>query len=142
MIKYPKTFHFSWSENVQNDDKMLPSDDIFIDKQVVCTEKLDGECSEISRECCHARSLASRDHPSRHWLKSLWGKIRYDIPNNFEIFGENMFAFHSIFYNRLTTYFYVFAIFEGDFCLSWKETKEWCNLLGLNSCIIYRKSYF
>lgn len=133
MLKYPKTFHFSWSENLQNDDKMLPSDDIFLNKEVICSEKLDGECSGLSREGCHARSLDSRDHVSRHWLKSLWGKIRYEIPKGYEIFGENMFARHSIFYNDLTTYFYVFAIFKNDFCLSWDETKEWCYLLELTT---------
>jgi hypothetical protein len=42
--KYPRTFHFLWSENLQNDDRLLPSMDDFIGKEIVITEKMDGEC--------------------------------------------------------------------------------------------------
>ena len=43
-IKYPRTMHFSFSPGLQNDDRKLSSDDIFEGKEVVVTEKLDGEC--------------------------------------------------------------------------------------------------
>jgi hypothetical protein len=48
------------------------------------------------------------------------------------ICGENLFAVHSITYDNLKTYFYVFSIWnEKNECLSVKETKEWCELLDL-----------
>ena len=50
-----------------------------------------------------------------------------------------MYAKHSIFYDALTTYFYVFAIFQGDMCLSWDDTVEWCTLIGLEKVpVLYR----
>lgn len=47
-IKYPKTLHLPWSENLQNDDRMLESTDCFIGKEIVVLEKYDGECLEGS----------------------------------------------------------------------------------------------
>lgn len=133
-LKYPKTFHLSWSENLQNDDRKLESDDIFLNKNIIVSSKLDGENTGLSREKCHARSLDSRDDTSRHWIKSLHAQIKNDIPDNWKIFGENLFAKHSIFYDKLTTFFYVFLIIDNkENCLSWKETLEWCNLLGLET---------
>lgn len=41
--KYPRTPHFSWSEGMTNDDKMLKSLDNFIGKRVICSVKFDGE---------------------------------------------------------------------------------------------------
>ena len=132
--KYPKTYHFSFSENLQNDDRMLFSDDIFDNKNIVVTEKLDGENSTLMTDYIHARSLSSADHPSRHRLKALHAQMKYLIPEGWRVCGENMCAFHSIFYNKLESYFYVFSIWnDKNECLSWNDTKEWCELLGLRT---------
>ena len=42
-IKYPRTFHLPWSPGATSDDKMLKSIEHFIGKEVVITEKMDGE---------------------------------------------------------------------------------------------------
>lgn len=135
--KYPKTLHFPWSSGLQNDDRMMLVEDVlanFTGKEVVVSEKLDGENTSLYSDHIHARSIYSGDHPSRSWVKALHGRIKNDIPNGWRICGENCFAHHSIFYESLETYFYVFAIFDGNnMCLSWKETCEWCNLLDLKT---------
>lgn len=132
--KYPRTPHLPYSGKVSSDDKVLSSTGHFVGSEVVVTCKLDGECSGLTQDSCHARSLDSRDHPSRHWLKKLHGQIRHDIPAGWEIYGENMYAKHAIFYDNLTTYFYVFGIVNeaGQF-LSWEEMKEFATLLGLET---------
>jgi len=129
-VKYPRTPRLPWSRD-DSDDEMLSSVEHFIGKEVVVSEKLDGENSNFYRDHVHARSIDSKPHPSRTWVKNLWGRIRFDIPEHFRICGENLFAAHSIFYDSLDSYFQVFNIWEGDFCLSWVETVEWCQLLGL-----------
>lgn len=88
----------------------------------------------------YARSLDSNNHPSRNWVKGLWGSIRHDIPENWRICGENVYAKHSVGYDDLETYFYVFSIWnEDNVCLSWDDTVEWCNLLGLKHVkVLYR----
>ena len=130
--KYPRTYHLPFSQGVTSDDKKLSSVAHFHGKEIVMTEKMDGENTTISRDYTHARSLDSVDHPSRHWLKGFWSTICYNIPEDWRICGENLYAEHSLGYNDLTSYFQVFSIWnEKNECLSWDETEEWCNLLGL-----------
>ncbi len=50
---------------------------------------------------------------------------------NLEIFGENLYAIHSIEYQRLEHHYFVFGIREFDRWLSWEETKFYANLLEL-----------
>ena len=130
-VKYPHTPHLPFSECVTSDDTFLTSVDHLKGMNVVATEKMDGEGFTLARSFCHARSLDSRDHPSRHIVKNLWGKIAWEIPESFRVCGENLYAKHSIYYTGLKAYFQVFAIFDGDVCLSWKDTVDWCKLLNL-----------
>lgn len=131
-VKYPRTFHLPWSLGASSDDKILKSIDHFIGKEIVMSIKMDGENTTISKDYCHARSLDSVDHPSRHWLKGFWATLNYEIPEGWRICGENLFATHSIHYNNLESYFEVFSIWdENNKCLSWDDTVDWCNLLGL-----------
>jgi intein/homing endonuclease len=41
--RYPRTFHFEFSENLQNDDRMLHSLSALKDRRIIVSEKLDGE---------------------------------------------------------------------------------------------------
>ena len=139
-IKYPKTLHLPFSPNLQNDDRLIPSLDGFIGEEVVITSKCDGENSTIGHDYVHARSLDSRHHPSRSWLKQLHATIQNDIPKGWRICGENMYAQHSIAYDNLPSYFLVFNVWdERDNCLSWDETTDVCNMLGLSMVpVLYR----
>ncbi len=47
------------------------------------------------------------------------------------IFGENMYAIHSINYKKLESYYYVFGVRIKDEWLSWDDVKEWAYLLDL-----------
>jgi len=127
--KYSRTPHVKWSPGSTSDDVWFLGS--LIGKQVIVTEKLDGENSGLNEEKCHARSLDSKDHLSRHWLKQFHAKIKSDIPKEYKIFGENMFAKHSIFYDSLPSYFMAFSIWNNDLVLSWKETLEICCLLDI-----------
>lgn len=142
-IKYPKTYHFEWSENLQNDDRRLEHDRDLQGQEVVVSLKMDGENTSFYRDYIHARSLSSADHPSRHVIKALHAQIKHLIPEGWRVCGENMCAFHSIYYDRLESYFYVFAVFnEKNECLSWSEIEEWAKLLELKTVpVIYRGQY-
>lgn len=133
--KYPRTYHFSWSEGATSDDKVLDDISSFYNmKSVVVTEKFDGECTSIYKDYLHARSIDYSPHPSRTWIKSFHAQICNDIPEGWRICGENLYAKHSIKYSNLETYFFVFSIWnDKNECLSWKDTIEWCNLIGLKT---------
>lgn len=53
------------------------------------------------------------------------------IPDDTHICGEYLYAEHSIHYNNLKDYFLMFSVWNKDTCLSWNDTKEWTELLGL-----------
>lgn len=132
-VKYPRTHHVPWSESVSKDDRVHSSMDSFANRRVIVTEKMDGENTTMYSDHIHARSLDSQNHPSRNWVKNFWSQIRMDIPSEWRICGENLFAEHSIHYDSLKSYLYGFSIWNNkNECLSWDETIEWFNLLGIN----------
>lgn len=138
MIKYPRTFHFPWS-NTHSDDKLLDNCDHFLGKEIIATVKMDGECTTMYRNHIHARSLDSGHHESRSFVKALHGSICNDIQDNYRICGENLWAKHSIHYKHLHAYFQVFSIWMNNMALSWDDTIEWCELLGLSTVpVLYR----
>lgn len=132
-IKYPRTKHLPWSESIGDDDDALDSDELFKGRHVVVTEKMDGENATIySNGYFHARSVNGNEHPSQSWIKGNLHNWCYDIPEGWRICGENLYAEHSIYYEDLASYFMVFSIWnEKNVCLSWNETVEYCQLLGL-----------
>jgi hypothetical protein len=100
-------------------------------KQVVVTEKMDGENTTLYRDGLHARSLDGRPHPSQNWVRGLQGMIGYQIPVGHRICGENLYAKHSIGYTQLPDYFLAFSWWEGEVCISWDETVDRCTKIGL-----------
>jgi hypothetical protein len=130
-VKYPRTFHFPWSENLQNDDRMLHTTEGWEGTEVVITEKMDGEGTTFYKGDLHARSMEFSPHASRTYIKAIHGAVEFDIPEGMRICGENLTAVHSIRYTNLPNYFQVFGIWKGSLCLSWEETMEWCALLNL-----------
>lgn len=92
---------------------------------------MDGENTTITRDRVHARSLDSKDHPSRHWVKKMASSFQYKLDPDVRICGENLYAVHSIEYADLISYFYVFGIFLRDKYLSWEAVKHYANSLGL-----------
>lgn len=131
-IKYPRTYHLPWSEGLNDDDRMIDSIKLFENKRVIVTEKMDGENTTLYNNHIHARSVDSRHHPSRDWVKQFWSQIKNDIPEGYRICGENLYAKHSIHYKELKTYFMGFSIWDSNnTCLSWNDTVEWFSLFGI-----------
>lgn len=134
-IKYPKTMHFDFSDSLQNDDRELESLKDFVGQQVVVTEKLDGENATIYNDYYHPRSVIDDGHESRNWLKGFIPSFQYLIPEHLRVCGESMYAEHSIRYDDLDTFFYVFSIWNNDtnVCITWEKTVELCKEWNLKT---------
>jgi hypothetical protein len=142
-IKYPRTPHLPWSKGMTSDDKMIESLSAFEGKNVVVTEKMDGENTSLYRNCIHARSVDSKHNYTRDWVKQYWSNIGPDIPVGWRVCGENLYAKHSIHYKNLPTYFMGFSIWnEQNTCLEWDETLEWFSLIGIQSVPVIYKGLF
>jgi hypothetical protein len=133
-VKYPKTYHFPWSQGVQRDDRTHHTVEQFEHQIVVATLKGDGENTTMMNGRVYARSVDSLDHPSRHLVKRIHGEIRHEIPDGWRICGENLAFKKSIHYHNLPAFFCVFNIWdERNVCLSWADTEEFCDILGLTT---------
>lgn len=131
-VKYPRTMHLPNSPGRGHDDKVLTTVEHFVGKKVVILEKMDGENTTIYPDgTCHARSLDSKNHPSRNWVKGFASGIGPGLGKGLRLCGENMYGQHSIQNNNLESFFYGFSIWDEDSCYSWDTTLEWFENLGV-----------
>lgn len=129
--KYGRTYHYPFSLGTTSDDRISHEywEDLKEIDEVVHTEKLDGENTCLNQYGVFARSHAAPTrHPWANYLKQRWQVIKKDL-GDLEIFGENVYAIHSIEYKNLEQHFFVFGIRENDQWLSWEETKFYAKLL-------------
>lgn len=141
-VKYPRTYHVPWSQPDRRDDMYLSDMSQFEGRRVVVTEKMDGENTTMYNDYIHARSINSGGHESRKWVKGLWGKIGWEIPDEFRICGENLYAKHSVAYDDLKSYFLAFSMWDGNTCLDWDETLKYLEMLDLEHVpVLYEGMY-
>lgn len=131
-VKYPRTYHLPFSPGVGKDDRVMVDLSMLAGSDVVITEKMDGENTTLYRDYIHARSLDYTSHESRNRAKAEWAARAHDIPELWRTCCENVYAKHSIHYTDLPGWLLMFSIWnERNICLSWDETVEWAELLGL-----------
>ncbi|MEU2391195.1 RNA ligase family protein [Streptomyces sp. NPDC007369] len=128
---YPRTPHLPWSPGTTPDDERAAGLAGLAGREVVVTEKLDGENTTLYADGLHARSLDSGHHPSRAWVKGLQSRIGTGIPSGWRVCGENLYARHSIPYEDLDSWFYGFSVWDGDQCLDWDRTVRFLHGLGV-----------
>jgi len=117
--KYGRTFHYPFSPGTASDDRINHGywEDVSAIEKIVHTEKLDGENTCLNQYGVFARShVAPTVHP-------------WDDLGDLEIFGENLYAIHSIRYANLEHHFYVFGVRVLDQWLSWEEVQFYAALL-------------
>lgn len=138
-VKHPRTPHLPWSLGRSSDD-IATNIDHFENREVVVTEKMDGENTTFYNDYMHARSIDSGSHISRHRAKAEWAAKCGEIPTGYRFVLENMYAQHSIKYTNLRSYLYgLFVWNDKNNCLSWDETVEWLQLLDFSiPKVLYR----
>ncbi|NUS58441.1 MAG: AAA family ATPase [Streptomycetaceae bacterium] len=131
-VAYPRTGHVPWSPGATADDVRAGDLAGLVGREVVVTEKLDGENTTLYADGLHARSVDSAHHPSRAWVKGLQGRVGAGIPAGWRICGENMYARHSLAYDALDSWFYGFSVWDdADRCLPWDATVRFLRRLGI-----------
>lgn len=164
-IKYPSTRHLLpcyWQserstaeERTERDDTGMTSTAPFVGVPFVVSVKMDGSNAMLVKDSenpVRARNGKHADHESFDMLKQeYWEKDVYSSLNeNIQIFGEWMYAKHSIHYGcecdsgceepcestgpPLDDSFYVFGAYDTDYdvWLSWAETRWWANEIGFS----------
>ena len=138
-MKYPRTYHVPFSPGATKDDKKLKDGwfEYYRGKEIVLTEKLDGENSCLCQRGVFARSHGAETRSP--WSINLWGddglywKVKGFIDDDLLVFGENLYGEHSIHYSKLKDYFHVFACYNetNDKWWSWDDVKFVSKVLGV-----------
>ena len=134
-MKYPRTYHLPYSPGSTSDDKKLQDGwfEYYRGKEVVFTEKLDGENTAMNQYDVFARSHSA---PTRSpWSKNLWDpsdglywKVKPYIGVNETVYGENLYGVHSIEYDCLNAFWYMFAANDGNVWYSWDDVVSFSNI--------------
>ena len=123
--KYPRTPHLFGSKGT-GDDKHLSeveSSEFIADDSLIVEEKIDGtnvgihfsDDGEIVLQC--RGHLITEGMHRQYDLFKQWAAVKRHaleerIENRFILFGEWVYARHSIFYRQLTHYFFEFDIYD------------------------------
>lgn len=95
---------------------------------MVHTEKLDGENNCLNQFGVFARShVAPTTSSWTSQLRERWNLLKNDL-GGIELFGENLYAVHSIEYKRIEEYYFIFAVRQMDKWLSWEEVKFYASM--------------
>ena len=134
--KYPRTAHLPWSPGGTSDDRRLTDVSSLLNVGLVLTEKMDGSNVCLEAGACYARSHAtSPKHPSFDAFKAFHAGVSHLIPENFQVFGEWLYALHSIKYSALPSYFLAFGVRDMKTMTwgSWSEVEMWAAELGVKT---------
>lgn len=131
MGKYNRTYHLNFSPGATNDDKISNNIDSLLGIDIIITEKLDGSNTAITKNGVYGRSHA--DFSRNPWDVKNWEiyhRIKNDLGDEY-IFGEGMYAIHSIEYTNLESYFYIFGVRDNNIWIPWQSVEEYSYLLDI-----------
>jgi hypothetical protein len=126
-VKYPRTPHIFGSKGT-DDDKHLgeaESKDFIADKSLIVEEKIDGTNVGIHFSTngqlflqCRGHLITEGMHPQYDLFKQ-WATVkRYELEKRLEdrfiLFGEWVYARHSVHYQQLPHYFFEFDIYDKE----------------------------
>jgi hypothetical protein len=125
-VKYPRTPHLFGSAGT-DDDKHLgeaESEDFLADKSLIVEEKIDGTNVGIHFAAgslvlqCRGHLITEGMHPQYDLFKQWTSAKRYVLEallaERFILFGEWVYARHSVHYRQLPHYFFEFDIYDKE----------------------------
>lgn len=135
--------HLPWSPGTTSDDRISPSVESLLNRELVLTEKLDGENSGMDERFVYARSHAAPTiSPWSSMVRQLHQILKFDIEPGVFLFGENMEGIHSIEYQNLTSPFYLFGIRKDTTWLAWQVVENYAYLLDIPTVPVLHKGKF
>jgi len=134
VVKYPKTLYLDISPQPPDDSLPVLPTATFTGFPLVLTIKMDGSNCVLTHEGIGARNGQHANHPSFSMLKAMSAACRFVIPATYRIFGEWLYAKHSIHYAgelALPTYLQLFAIYDTArrLWLGWDEVERMADLI-------------
>lgn len=127
IFKYPRTRHIEGSRLQYGDEDLecVPFAEV-AGKFLVIEEKVDGANSGISFDSDANLLLQSRGHyltggprerhfnPMKQWVTTITDELFDILSDKYILYGEWLYAKHTVFYDRLPHYFMEFDIMEKE----------------------------
>ena len=122
--KYPRTPHLDWSKGTSDDKRLGPKESarMLADDSLIVEEKLDGTnvglhiADGVLILQCRGHEITAGMHPQydlfKQWATAKRTVFEEMLGERFLIYGEWLYARHSIFYQQLPHYFFEFDIFD------------------------------
>ena len=133
--KYPRTFHWPWSQQVHSDDSYHQDPSFFVGKPVLITEKLDGGNTALNAGKVYARSTGQE--ATQSWfahVKKYHAWKTTGLPIVMTVYGEDLAALHSIKYHiPMDETYKVFAVRENNIFLPWTGVVDVADQLGIQT---------
>jgi hypothetical protein len=139
-IKYPHSRYFTFSPGIvveeEDEDAELFDLKEFVNVPLVITVKMDGSNFTMNEEFVAARNGTDAEHVSFDMAKSIHAAKKHLIKYNEQLFGEWLYAKHSIYYtgdlklNGLFQLFGVYDIITHEF-KGWEYVQEAASRLGI-----------
>src|SRR6516225_5726563 len=124
-IKYPRTPHLFGSKGTDDEKHLSEAESVeFIaDESLIVEEKIDGTNVGIHFTSagqmvlqCRGHLITQGMHPQydlfKQWTAVKRGVIEERLEDRFILFGEWLYARHSVHYRRLPHYFFEFDIYD------------------------------
>jgi hypothetical protein len=126
-IKYPRTPHLFGSKGTVDDKHLGESESnrFIADESLIVEEKIDGtnvgiHFSDVGQLVLQCRGhLITEGMHAQYDLFKQWATVKRFVleerlENRFILFGEWVYARHSVFYRQLTHYFFEFDIYDKE----------------------------
>lgn len=123
--KYPRTPHLFGSKGTDDDKHLGEAESLaFIDDEsLIVEEKIDGTNVGIHFSDdghmvlqCRGHLITEGMHPQydlfKQWTATKRNKLEEQLESQYILFGEWVYARHSVFYQRLSHYFFEFDIYD------------------------------
>ncbi|MBR6186649.1 MAG: RNA ligase family protein [Clostridia bacterium] len=157
IIKYPRTPHLEGSQLQPGDEDLsqVPFSEI-AGRRLVIEEKIDGANSAVSFDPAGRLYLQSRGHfltggyREKHYqLFKQWAAVKRDqlyavLGSRYVLYGEWMYAKHTVFYDALPHYFMAFDLLDretGAF-LDTESRLKLTDPIGVSSVRVLREGTF
>ena len=144
-LKYPRSFHLPWSPGLGSDDKRMNDVSGLLNVPLVITEKMDGGNVCLERNNCFARSHGQPPtHRSYDAFKGLHARVKYLIESDEQVFGEWLYAEHSIYYDNLPNYLMIIGVRNKltGYWYEWAKVQVMAEKLGIETVPVlgYKKA--
>jgi len=145
--KMPSMKHLPWSQEEARQQKWLSKKEareMFEGREIVIMEKMDGANACMTSDKIYARSHSGEPHREEwdYLKKRHREKYMHNIHEEMAIFGEYLYARHSIKYEELPRYFLAFGVYHkpSGRWLSWDSTKKVARAAGVPTAPVIEKT--